>query len=103
MYSKSGSSIVLLLLCALAGAASARPARDNEIIYYADKKMETQVGSFFMDCYGKTTRTGRVTKYYVRYQQMCPGGSAEDIGPNCTVDGASATCTPEMVKHFHRQ
>ena len=61
----------------------ARPARDNEVVYFSDKTMKTEVGSFYMACSGKTFRTGRTTKFYVRYQEACPGSALSGMGPNC--------------------
>lgn len=89
-----------MLFTVLLGLASARPARDNEIVYFKNKSLSEVVGTFYMACNSAVTRTGTVTKHYVRYQGPCDGGGS--IGPNCYVDGASARCTPEILRFLRR-
>lgn len=90
----------LLMVCFTA-AATARPARDNEMVYFKNNSMSEVVGTFYMACNGAVTRTGVTTRHYARYQEACNGVS--NIGPNCYVDGAAATCTPEILRFLRRK
>ena len=88
-----------LMLAALAsatliGSAHGRPARDNEVIYFSDRTMRTEVGSFYMSCGGTVVRTGVTTPYWVRYQEPCDGFNVGPYGPECRIDGVIQTCPP---------
>ena len=99
--------ITALVAMAVCTYGNARPLRDNEVTYFSDKTMKTAVGTLYMDCYGNVTRTGiveqgKTTKFWVRYQEVCPGHSLGGIGPNCYIDGLLATCSPGMTSFFRQ-
>ena len=79
-------------------AALARPARDNEVIYFADATMKTVVGHFMMDCSGEHEWEGRSTHYFLRYQDVCEDAHLYPIGPGCYLDGFYETCDPDEIR-----
>lgn len=85
----------------LASAAFALPARDNEMIYFADKTMKKEIGSFYLSCSGRQFRSGKTSKHYIRYQMACEGSGLSSMGPNCyTLDGVMAVCSQAALDAF---
>ncbi|WP_437589184.1 hypothetical protein [Sorangium sp. So ce1000] len=94
---------VLLAACALAPAAAegedvvegdavaetqqALPLNEVRNIYYADETFTTRVGQSFRSCVpGPITYSGKITEYYMQYDQRCPSGSGPLIVYEC-IDG----------------
>jgi hypothetical protein len=101
-YSVALTLSALLAACALAPAAEGEDVAEGEDIaetrqalpvnevrnfYYADETFTTTVGLSLRSCVpGPIVYSGKITEYFMQYEQRCPSGSGPLIVYEC-IDG----------------
>jgi hypothetical protein len=95
-------TFIALVAGIFADSANALPSQDNEIVYFSDKNMSKEVGYFYLSCFGTKIQRGVKTRYWLKSQESCDDRKVPSIEPNCSIDGISATCTPEILQFLKR-
>jgi hypothetical protein len=95
-------TFIALVVGIFADSVNALPSHDNEIVYLSDGNMNKEVGYFYLSCSGKKTQTGVKTRNLVRSSEACDDRKVQSIEPNCSIDGVSTICTPEMLQFLKR-
>ncbi|WP_437936670.1 hypothetical protein [Sorangium sp. So ce341] len=101
-YSVALTLPALLAACALVPAAESEDAAEGEDVaetpqalplnevrnlYYSDETFTTRVGQSIRSCVpGPIVYIGKITDYYMQYEQRCPSGSGPVIGYRCIDD-----------------
>lgn len=80
--------------------ARAAAGRDYEVTYYAERQLQTYIGTFYKPCgTGAATLTGHRTRYFTKSQSSCLviGGFG---GPPLSCHFTEAGCTDALAHGF---
>jgi hypothetical protein len=77
--------------------ARAAAGRDYEVTYYAERQLQTYVGTFYKPCgTGAARLTGQRTRYFTKSQSSCLV-FPPDLGPPIMCHYTQASCTDVLA------